>query len=87
MGKEMTADLAFGIVTFSIATVLTFIILGVRYAFTGGVLGGSTFQRYGSAFFLFFCWFMFIALNAMNCYDVFGNRDAMMPYAIDLNAA
>lgn len=23
----------------------------------------------------------------MNCYDLFGNRDAMMPYGIDLNAA
>ena len=68
MGQMNTADLAFGIVMFSIASLMTFIVLGLRFAFTGGVLGGSTFTRYASAFFLFFCWFVFIALNTLNCY-------------------
>lgn len=43
MGQMNTMDLAFGIVTFGIASVITFILLGIRYAFTGGLLGGSTF--------------------------------------------
>lgn len=87
MGQMNTADLAFAIVMFAIFTTVTFVVLGVRYVFTGGVLGGSTFSRYCSAFFLFFCWFLFLALNALNCYELLGRRDVMMPYDIALNAA
>lgn len=87
MGEMNTADLAFGIVMLGICTIMTFCVLGIRYAFTGGVLGGTTFGKYASGFFLFFCWFLFLALNILNCYDILGNRDAMMPYDIDLNAA
>jgi solute carrier family 8 (sodium/calcium exchanger) len=60
-----TGALSFSVVVFLVVAIVCFMVLVLRRCILGGELGGTTYTKYASGFFLFFLWFIYILLSTL----------------------
>ena len=62
-------DLAFSVIVFTICAITCICMLMIRRWFCGGMLGGSGFPKYFSAFFSFSLWLVYVSLSINRSYE------------------
>jgi solute carrier family 8 (sodium/calcium exchanger) len=86
IGKYQTAEIAFILALFLLASVIAILILLLRRVATGGELGGPAFSKYFSAAVLIIMWVIFVSLSSCHAYGKVGPFKVFEPDVV-MNAA